>query len=238
MAYTRQQLKQDKFAATAKETVSWAVEHQKTLTTAVVIAVVAVAILGGGWIYYNQRDQAASAEVGAALRVYGAPLRSPNAPKPDYMSFTSAKERAEAARKAFQQVEDKYPHTRAAEVARYFVGVTSLDLGDTAGAEKVLQQVAGSRNQDLSALGKFALASVYRAENKDAEAIKLYQELAAHPATTVPKSTAQLELASLYQEKQPAEAASLYQQIQKDDPNSPAAQTAATRLASLKPTGN
>jgi len=238
VAYTRQQLKQDKFAATAKDTVSWAVEHQKTLTTASLVAVVAVAILGGGWIYYNQRDQAASAEIGAALRIYGAPLRPANAPKPDYMTFTSAKERAEAARKAFQQVQDKYPHTRAAEVARYFAGVTSLDAGDTAGAEKVLQQVANSRNQDLSALGKFALASAYRAENKDAEAIKLYQDLAAHPATTVPKSTAQLELGSLYQEKQPTEAARLYQQIQKDDPNSPAAQAAATRLAGLQPTGN
>jgi len=235
VAYTRQQLKQDKFAATAKETVSWAVEHQKTLTTAAVIAVVALAILGGGWIYYNQRDQAASSEIGAALRVYGAPLRSPNAPKLDYMTFTSAKERAEAARKAFQQVEDKYPHTRAAEIARYFVGVTALDVGDTASAEKVLKQVAGSRDQNLSALGKFALASVYRAENKDAEAIKLYQELAAHPTSTVPKSTAQLELASLYQQKQPEEAANLYTQIQKDDPNSPAAQAATARLASLKP---
>ena len=235
MAYTRQQLKQDKFAETVAEQVSWAVTHQKTLTTAAIIALVAVAVLGGGWIYYNQRDQAASAEIGSALRVYGAPLRSPSGPKPDYLTFTSAKERAEAARKAFQQVEDKYPHTRAAEVARYFVGVTAFDLGDYSTAEKVLQQVAGSRNQDLSALGRFALASVYHSENKDAEAIKLYQELAAHPAVTVPKSTAQLELGSLYQQKQPEEAAKLYTQIQKDDPNSPAAQTAAARLASLRP---
>jgi len=235
VAYTRQQLKQDKFAETVAEQVSWAVEHQKPLVTAAIVALVAVAILAGGWIYYNQRDLAASADIGAALRVYGAPLRSPSAPKPDYMTFTSAKERAEAARKAFQQVEDKYPHTRAAEIARYFVGVTALDVGDTASAEKVLKQVAGSRDQNLSALGKFALASVYRAENKDAEAIKLYQELAAHPTSTVPKSTAQLELASLYQQKQPEEAANLYTQIQKDDPNSPAAQAATARLASLKP---
>jgi len=235
VAYTRQQLKQDKFAETAKDTVSWAVEHQKPLATASIAALVALVILAGGWIYYNQRDQAAGTEIGAALRIYGAPLSPANAPKPDYSTFTSAKERAEAARKAFQQVQDKYPHTRAAEVARYFVGVTSLDVGDTATAEKALQQVAGYRHQDLAALGKFALASVYRAENKDAEAIKLYQELAAHPASTVPKSTAQLELAALYQQKQPEEAAKLYTQIQKDDPNSPAAQAAATRLASLKP---
>jgi predicted negative regulator of RcsB-dependent stress response len=238
VAYTRQQLKHDKFAETVAEQVSWAVEHQKTIATVAIAAVVAVVILAGGWIYYNQRDQAASAEIGSALRIYDAPLRSPNAPKPDYTTFTSAKERAEAARKAFQQVETKYPRTRAAEVARYFVGVTSLDMGDTATAERVLKQVADSRAEGLSALGKFALASVYRAENKDADAIKLYQELVARPAPTVPKTTAQLELAALYQQKQPEEAARIYTEIQKDDPSSPAAQAAASRLASLKPTGN
>jgi TolA-binding protein len=235
VAYTRQQLKQDKFAETAKDTVSWAVEHQKTLATAAIVAVVAVVIFAGGWIYYNQRDQSASAEIGAALRIYGAPLRSPSAPKPEYTTFTSAKERAEAARKAFQQVQDKYPHTRAAEIARYFVGVTAFDMGDNASAERVLRQAANARPAELAALGKMALAAVYRAENKDAEAIKLYQELAAHPAATVPKTTALLELASLYRQKQPDEAAKIYQQIQKEDPNSPAAQAATTRLASLKP---
>lgn len=236
MAYTRQQLKQDKFAETVAEQVSWAVEHQKTLATAGIVALVAVVIVAGGWIYYNQRDQAAAAEIGAALRVYDAPIRPATAPKADYTTFTSAKERAEAARKAFQQIRDKYPHTHAAEIARYFVGVTSLDMGDTATAQKILREVADSHSADLSALGKFALASVYSAENKNAEAIKLYEELVNHPSSTVPRSTAQLQLASLYQQKQPEEAAKLYQQIQKDDPNSPAAQTAASRLASLKPT--
>ena len=234
MAYTRQQLKQDKFAETVAEQVSWAVEHQKTLAIVAIVAVAAIVIVAGGWIYYNQRDQAAAAEIGAALRVYDAPLRPASAPKADYTTFTSAKERAEAARKAFQQVQDKYPHTRAAEFARYFVGVTSLDLGDTATAEKILREVADSHSENLSALGKFALASAYRAEHKDTEAVKLYQELVAHPASTVPKTTAQLELASLYQQKQPDEAANLYQQIQKEEPNSPAAQTAASRLVSLK----
>lgn len=234
MAYTRQQLKQDKFAETATDTISWAVQHQKTLATAAVVAGVAFLVLIGGWIYYNQRDQAASVELGAALRIYGAPLRAPNAPKPEYTTFTSSKERAEAARAAFERVQKKYPHTRAAEVARYFVGVTAFGMGDTANAEKVLRQVADSRNAELSALAKLALASVDRAENKDAEAIKLYQELIAHPSVTVPKTTAQLELASLYQQKQPDEAAKIYQQIQKEDPTGPAAQAAAGRLGGSK----
>ena len=230
MAYTRQQLKQDKFAETATETISWAVEHQKTLTSAAIVAGVAVLILAGGWIYYNQRDQAASVDLGAAMRVYGAPLRPANAPKPDYPSFTSTKERAEAARAAFERVQNKYPHTRAAGFARYFAGVTANDMGDTTSAERVLRQVAGSRDAELSALGKLALASIYRGQNRDAEAIKLYQELIAHPAVTVPKTTAQLELAALYQQKQPEEATKLYQQIQKENPASPAAQAAAGKL--------
>ena len=236
MAYTRQQLKQDKFAETAKETVSWAVEHQRTLATASIAGLVALVIAAGGWIYYNQRDQAAGTEIGAALRTYEAPISPASAQKTDYLTFPTAKERAVAARNAFQQVQDKYPHTRAAEVARYFVGVTSLDMGDTAGAENALQQVAGYRNQDLAALGKFALASVYRAENKDADAIRIYQELAARPSATVPKSTAQLELAELYLQKgQNQDAVKLYTEIQKQDVASPAAQTASRRLLSVKP---
>jgi len=78
VAYTRQQLKQDKFAETAKDTVSWAVEHQRKLATASIAALVALVIVAGGWIYYNQRDQAAGTEIGAALRIYTAPLRPPN----------------------------------------------------------------------------------------------------------------------------------------------------------------
>jgi TolA-binding protein len=230
VAYTRQQLKQDKFAETASDTISWAVQHQKTLATTAVIAGVVVLILAGGWIYYNQRDQQASVELGAALRIYGAPLRSPNAPKPEYTTFTSAKERAESARAAFERVENNYPHTRAAEVSRYFAGVSAFGMGDAASAERILREVADSRNRELSSLGKLALASVYRSENKDADAIKLYQELIARPTDTVPKTTAQLELASLYQQKQPDEANKIYQQIEKEAPTSPASQVAAEHL--------
>ena len=235
MAYTRQQLKQDKFAETAKETVSWAVEHQKSIVIAIGVAVAVVVILAGGWIYFNQQDQTASADLGNAIRTYEAPVVPASAPKQPYQTFTSAKERADAAHKAFQQIVQKYPHTRAGEFARYFSGVTALDLGDTAGAEKTLQQVADAHNEGLSALGKLALASVYRAQNKDADAIKLYEHLIAHPTATVPKVTAQLELASLYQAKQPDEAGKIYQQIMKEEPNSPAAQIASSRMGSKSP---
>ena len=65
---------------------------------------------------------------------------------------------------------------------------------------------------------KFALASIYRDSQRDSDAIRLYQELIDVNSVAVPKSTAQFELAALYEAKQqPGEAAKVYEQIQKDE---------------------
>jgi hypothetical protein len=48
-----------------------------------------------------------------------------------------------------------------------------------------------------------------------------------HPTLSVPKTTAQLGLADLYQATQPTEASKLYEQIAKDDAKGPAGQIAA-----------
>ncbi len=232
--YTRQQLKQDRFAETARETVSWAVEHRNKLIVAGVVLVMFLAVVLGGWIYLNEQDQKASVAFGAAIATYQTPLRPPNAPaQPEMQSFTSAAERAQAAQKEFQAVVDKYSHTRSAEFARYFVGLTYRDMGKANEAEKYLKEVAGVHNQSLASLARFALAGVYAQTKRPAEAIKLYQDLIAHPTTTVPKTTAQLELATLYEAQQPAEAARIYEEIRKAEPQSVAAEVANTRLTAI-----
>ena len=104
------------------------------------------------------------------------------------------------------------------------------DTGDYAGAENELKEITGSHRDDLAALAKFALAAVYRDENKTKDAIDVYNDLVAHPSTTVPKSTAQLEMAMMFEQSQPQEAAKLYEQIRKDEPESVAAQVATERL--------
>jgi len=232
--YTRHQLKQDRFAETAAETVSWAVEHRnKIIVAAVAISVAAVLIIGG-WFYFDHRDSAASVDLGKAIRIYEAPLRPANAPaQPDFQTFTSASERATAAQKEFKAVADNYPHTRSSEFAQYFIGLTYRDMGDNKNAEQSLNKVAGIHNKDVASLARFALAGIYEESNREPDAIKIYQDLIAHPTSTVPKATAQLELAAIYQTKQPSEAAHIYDQIRKEDPQSPAAQIAGTRLASL-----
>ena len=232
--YTRHQLKEDKFAEAAKGTFTWAGHHQKlvTLGSSLLLAVVALGI--GGWAFLQWREQKASFDLGSALRTYQRPLRPAGTPpNPDFPSFASAAERAKTARAEFQAVADHYSYTRSGRMARYYVGLTAMDSGDTSAAERELKDVADSGNKDLAPLGKFALAALYRSQKRDADAIQLYRQLIDQPSDSVPKTMAQLELASLYEEKQPAEASRLYQQIRTEDPAGAAGEIAATRLEQL-----
>ena len=181
------------------------------------------------------QDEKASGELAVAVRALDAQIRPAGMPaQPGVDSFASAQERATEARKQFQAIFDKYPHTKTADVARYFIGLTSAQLNDNAAAERNLQEAANSSNKELAALGKFALASVYRGESKDSQAVDLYKQLVDKPTSTVSKATAQLELASYYESKQKNdEAKKLYDQVKKDNPSSEAATLAQRREAAL-----
>jgi len=234
-SYTRRQLKQDQFTATAKETYSWAVEHQNKLVTAGIIAAVVAAIALGAWLYIQHQDESAGVALGHALAIYNAPINGPLTPAvAGETSFNSASERAQAARAEFAKIADSYPHTHSGEIARYFEGLADQDAGNTTAAENELKQAASSGRSDVAALAKFALANLYRNRGQDAQALELYKELIEHPTTTVAKASAQLALASLYEPKQPQEARRLYEEVRKEDPRGPAGEAAANRLASLK----
>ena len=235
-SYTRHQLKQDSFRTSTTETISWAVEHRSKVTAAVVAVVVVLAVLIGGWAFINYRDQQASSELAGAMQKYDAPIRPAGTPaSPEMLSFGSIQERAQAASADFTHIADKYSFTQSGRVARYFAGVTLHEIGDNTGAEKDLQDVAGSRYQEIASLAKLALASIYHDTNRDPQAIEIYKQLADHPTLSVGKSTAQFLLASLYEEaNQPDQARKLYQQMQKENPSSAAAQMASQRLQALK----
>jgi len=239
-AETRHQLKEDRFSKAtlqaAEKTVHWTVEHQSKLIVGAIVVIAAAAIILGGWYYLNLQDEKASAELSTAVRTFDAPVRPVGMPpQPGTETYASLAERATTSRKQFQAIVDKYPHTRTADMARYFAGLSSVQLGDNAEAERNLQATASSSNKELAALGKFALASVYRAEKKDQQAIDLYKQLADKPTTTVSKVTAQLELAGLYEGQQKLdEAKKIYDQVQKENPSTEAASLAQRRAAALK----
>jgi TolA-binding protein len=239
-AETRHQLKQDAFSRVTMEaagkTADWTVAHRSTLIISAVVAVVVIGAVVGGWFYLSAQDEKASLELSQAVRIMDTPLRPAGAPEqPDFPTFTSAKERTEAAKKQFQAIVDKYPHTHSADMAHYFLGVTAADLSDNAAAERNFKDVASSGNRDVAAIAKFALASLYGQTNRTKEAVALYQELINKPTTSVSKVTAQLQLAELYQKSnQPLDAKRIYEQVKKENPGNEAGQLATQKLAELK----
>ena len=239
-AETRHQLKQDAFSrvtiGAAERTAHWSVEHQSTLIISVVAAVIVIGAVAGGWYYLNTQDEKASLELTQAVRTMDTQLRPASQPEqPDFPTFTSAKERAEAAQKQFQAIVDKYPHTRTADMAHYFLGVTAQTLSDNAAAERNFKQVASAGNREISSVAKDALASLYGQTSRTKDAVALYQELINKPTTSVSKVTAQLQLAELYQNSnQPLDAKRIYEQVKKDNPGNEAGQLATQKLAQLK----
>ena len=239
-AETRHQLKQDRFSRVtidaAEATVHWSAEHQsKLIAGGIAVAVLAAAVFGS-WYYLNQQDESASLDLSQAVRTLDAPVRPAGIPaQPGETSFGSLKERATAGQKQLQAIVDKYPHTRTADQARYLLGTTSAELGDNAAAENDFKSVSSVRNEDLAALAKFALASVYRNTNRNKDAMDLYNQLIAKPTNTVGKAEAQMALAETYQaNNQTADARRIYEQIQKENPAGEVSQFASQKLQELR----
>jgi len=239
-AETRHQLKQDAFSRVtldaAERTADWSVEHRSNLIIGGIVVALALALGIGGWYYLSTQDEKASLDLSQAVRTLDTPLRPAGMPEqPDVPSFTSIKERSEAAKKQFQAIVDKYPHTRTADMAHYFLGVTATNLGDNAAAEGHFKEVISSGNREVAAVAKFALASLYAQTNRTKDALALYQELINKPTTSVSKVTSQLQLAELYHNSnQPLDAKKLYEQVKKDNPGNEAGQLATQKLAELK----
>lgn len=232
----RQKLKQDQFAAKTQETLDWASEHQNGLTYVTIIVVVIAALAIGGFYYQQSREQAASALLSQGLEQFSAPIvPAGTAPIPGETTFTSVSDRAKAASTKFIEVSQKYTHTDAGTLAKYFLGLCSEDMGDKTKAEEYLKDVASSGPKDTAALAKQALAALYHDQGRDQDAINLYKQLIDKPTNTVSKASAQMDLAAMYATKEPTEARKLYAQVVADKSNpEQIVSIANTRMAALK----
>ncbi|PSH04892.1 MAG: hypothetical protein CXZ00_05880 [Acidobacteria bacterium] len=234
--YTRHDLKQDKFATTAVGAVQEVVEH-RSLVVKVVSAVVVLLLLGSGiYFYMNSREEQASNALGKALVIYSTPVLPPGTPKEESITtFNSDQDRLIAAKNAFYGVSDQFGWTKSGQYSRYLAGVTERELGNYKVAEDQLRAISNTRRKELASLAKYALAGVYRDEQRDQDAINLLQMLIEKPTVAVPKASAQLALADTYlAEHQPDKAKVIYEQIAKDNPKNAVGQIAKIRQEDLK----
>jgi predicted negative regulator of RcsB-dependent stress response len=234
--YTRHDLKQDKFAASAAEAVSEVVEHRSGIVKIVAVVVV-LALLGGGiYFYMSSREEQATNALGQALVTYNAPVVPPGTQKEGSMTtFNSEQERLIASKNAFYTISDQYGWTGSGQYARYLAGLTEKELGNYKVAEDQLRALSNTRRRELAALAKYALASVYRDENRDQDAINLLQTLIEKPSVSMPKANAQFALADIYvSEHQPDKAKVIYDQIARDNPKNEVGRIAKSHQDDLK----
>jgi predicted negative regulator of RcsB-dependent stress response len=232
---TRHALKQDKFVNATTSGLEWVGDHRANVIRFSIAVVLVIGVIVAGIVVYQQRTAAANQLFGQAMDVYQTPLAHPNQPaEPGQKTYATAAERAQAAYPLFQQIADQYGMLRAGEMARYFAGVTELDLGKTAQAEADLEKATHSGGSNIETLAKMALANLYEQTGRTSQAVSMFQDLIQHPSTTVPKVQAQFQLAALYETTNPQEARRLYAQIKDQNKDSDAAQIATQKLAALK----
>jgi predicted negative regulator of RcsB-dependent stress response len=227
---TRHALKKDKFAQAAASSASWISGHRSGVVRLAITAAVVVVLVVGGLIFWNIRSAAADLALGQAIDLYDSPLAQPGAP-PEAGVYSASADRAREANREFVAVAGNFGWLPAGAKARYFAGVTYLELGQTGPAETELKTAAGSWDRNLANLAKVALAGLYHQTGRDSQAIDIYNEIAAKPSSTVTTAVAQLDLAELYvAEGKQDQARTLWAKVKDTDKDGAAGQIASQKL--------
>lgn len=229
---TRHALKQDRFVEATASGLDWLQANRTNTIIGVIAVLVLAALIITSAVVYNSRSAHAQDLFGQAMDIYSTPLAQPGQPPlPGEKTYATAAARAQAANPLFVQIADHYSWMKAGDNAEYFAGLTYLDMGQTANAERELQKAASSHDSGLAALAKIAMAGLYRQTGRTDQAVDLYRQLIKSPTITVPASAAKLQLAGLYEATNPAEAKRLYAEIKDQDKTTTAGQIAAQKLA-------
>jgi predicted negative regulator of RcsB-dependent stress response len=212
---TRKELKSDHFALEVQHGVEFVSGHRKQMGLYAVIAAVIVAI-GLGVYFYRQHARAERQEaLSAALQIVNAQV---GPQQNEYtLAYPTEAARKEASSKALTDVASKFSGSEEGDLADYMLGTMAANDGNLADADKRLKRVADSGSSGPASLAKLALAQVYAAEGKTADAEKLARDLMEHPTTVVSKEQATFTLAHILEPTKPGEARKLLEPFRSSD---------------------
>jgi predicted negative regulator of RcsB-dependent stress response len=216
----RKDLKKDEIREKLVSGVESVASHQQALWLVVTAALV-VALAVFGWNTYARRQTAkASAALDDAMKIFQARIRAAGEPAdPIEVTYLDEKNKFTDADKKFLAVAGQYGRTKPGQMARYYSALSEVQLKQYTEAEKNLDQVVSSGDENLAGLAKFQLAEVYQQENKGPQAVALYKQLSDKPSLFVPKPMAMLALADYYRKTDPAQATKLYNQVKQEFPD-------------------
>src|SRR5262245_36895565 len=236
----KKQIKQDEFVSWLDHTITWLRAHEREAkVTGGIVLAVAVGWLGlSSWM--RSRNHAAEEDLSAALKTFHAPVAGePGAETAGQAKvFATAAERYRQAAQELAEVSRRYPSQSAGRRARYYEGLSRLELGQYDEAQKALSEVAAGRHdKDLSpSLARLQLAELEQRRGRTDEALKLYQQLADDSSLALPRDHVLMALCSaLEQAHRLPEARDAYRRLAEEFPDSVYASEARRRADDLKP---
>ncbi|MFI5097774.1 MAG: tetratricopeptide repeat protein [Candidatus Acidiferrales bacterium] len=233
---SRKELKQDK----VRETFEHGAEAVLTHTRLASIALLVVIVIASGylaWRFYSDRQNAlAQAAFDDAMKIYNAPLSIAGQPTlPGEVTYADEARRSQDAEAKLTVVAEKYPHTNAGKLARYYSALSLMDLDRLNQASEELKKLNAGSDKELAALAQYQKALIAERTGKNEEAVKELRALSDTGSVLVPKPLVLLELAGILRQSDPKQATSIYEQIKKDYPNTAMADEADRGLGTVPP---
>lgn len=231
----RKDLKKDEIREKFVHGVESVASHQQAFWVVVAAALV-VALAVVGWNSYARRQTTkAAAALDDAMKIFRARIRTASEPaQPGETTYLDEKNKYTDADKKFLEVANQYGRTKPGLMARYYAGLSEVQLQQYPSAEKNLNQLASNSDENLAGLAKFQLAAVYLREKKGPQAAALYKQLSDKPTVYVPKPMAMLALADYYRKTDPAQATKLYNQVKQEFPDAARAADQGLELLNAK----
>ncbi|MEO5858458.1 MAG: hypothetical protein ABIR33_05860 [Pyrinomonadaceae bacterium] len=154
------------------------------------------------WIFYtwsSRTGAAGQAALGKAIETSQSRVSETSPPAGSIgRTFTTEKERAEAAITEFQAVVDNQGGA-AGEKAKYFIAVNKMYVDRNAAIADLEGLAKGS--DEVGKLSKFALAQAYAGDNKLDQAAAIYTELNGMSDPIVAKESIKVALADIYEKQ-------------------------------------
>jgi len=199
----KRQIKQDEFRTGLETAYEWARQHSREVQ---VTAIAVVVLVGAGMLVQNFRDRqdsTAQAAVAKALEVYHAPVAGelPAAGERPPTTYATREEKYKKALAEFQGVE-KTASGAMRQSARYYAALSSLELGDTATAQKTLTELAARHDKEdlVPSLARLSLAELQRRSGQAPKAIEAYRHMLDDPSFLLPRDHVLLKLAATQEE--------------------------------------